>query len=38
VKIHEEGIKLLSTLAQTLSEKKMGFVEEALELRAVPTP
>jgi hypothetical protein len=38
VKIHEEGIKLLSTLGHTLSEKEMGFVEEALESRAVPTP
>jgi hypothetical protein len=38
VKIHEEGIKLLSTLGHTLSEKEMGFVEEALESKAVPTP
>jgi hypothetical protein len=38
VKIHKEGIKLLSTLGHTLSEKEMGFVEESLESRAVPTP
>jgi hypothetical protein len=37
VKIHEEGIKLLSTLGQTLSEIEIGFMEEALESRAVPT-
>jgi hypothetical protein len=38
IKIHEEGNELLSTLGNTLSEKEMGFVEEALESRAVPTP
>jgi hypothetical protein len=38
VKIHEEGIKLLSTLGHMLSEEEMVFVEEALESRAVPTP
>jgi hypothetical protein len=31
-------VKLLSTLGHTLSEKEMGFVEEVLESRAVPTP
>ena len=38
IKIHKEGNELLSTLGNTLSEKEMGFVEEALESRAVPTP
>jgi hypothetical protein len=38
VKIHEEGNELLSKLGNTLSEKEMGFVEEMLDSRAVPTP
>jgi hypothetical protein len=38
VKIHEEGNELLSTLGNALSEKEIGFVEEALESTAVPAP
>jgi hypothetical protein len=38
IKIHEEGNELLSKLGNTLSEKEMGFVEEMLDSRAVPTP
>ena len=38
VKLHEEGNELLSKLGNTLSEKEMGFMEEMLDSRAVPTP
>jgi hypothetical protein len=38
IEIHEEGNELLSKLGNTLSEKEMGFVEEMLDSRAVPTP
>jgi hypothetical protein len=38
VKIHEEGNELLLKLGNTLSEKEMGFMEEMLDSRAVPTP
>jgi hypothetical protein len=38
IKIHEEGNELLLKFGNTLSEKEMGFVEEMLDSRAVPTP